>query len=161
MSDDLEYKGYKGSVEFSSEDRLLFGKVLFIDSLIMYHAKDVDELETNFRQAIDDYINHCERNGKSPNKPFSGTFNVRIGAARHRSLAQIAYRSRTSINEVVSRAIDCFLDTEGAPVIVNNHSHHHETVLKVVTHEQTVVTQMATEEKQWKVQPAIPAGAIH
>ena len=34
MSNTMDYKGYTGSVEFSPEDRLFFGKVLGIKALI-------------------------------------------------------------------------------------------------------------------------------
>mgnify|MGYP000499528267 FL=1 len=34
MKNTMQYKGYVGSVEFSEEDRLFFGKVLGIRSVI-------------------------------------------------------------------------------------------------------------------------------
>ena len=40
----LKYKGYYGSVEYSSEDVLLYGKVLGINSLISYEGESVAEL---------------------------------------------------------------------------------------------------------------------
>ena len=52
----LKYKGYRGSIEFSVEDNLYFGKVLNIDDLISYEGKTVEELEENFIEAIEDYL---------------------------------------------------------------------------------------------------------
>ena len=152
VSDDLEYKGYTGSVEFSREDRLFFGKILFIDSLLMFHGQTVDELEAAFQETVDRYLAHCETTGKSPNKPYSGTFNVRIGSDRHKALAEVAYRSRVSINEIICKAIDCYLPHGGAPVLVTNH-HHHEMVVKVLREEEvTFATQpFALSEPQWKI----------
>ena len=40
----LKYKGYYGSVEYSSEDVLLYGKVLGINSLISYEGESVAEM---------------------------------------------------------------------------------------------------------------------
>lgn len=41
----LEYKGYKGSVEYSKEDDCLFGKVQGLrKATILYEGKSVDEL---------------------------------------------------------------------------------------------------------------------
>lgn len=112
MSNELEHRGYKGSVEYNSEDRILFGKVLFIDSLLMYHGATVDEIEAAFRETVDSYLQHCEATGKQPNKPYSGSFNVRVGAERHRAAAQLAYRKGCSLNEVVCQALDGCLANE-------------------------------------------------
>ena len=38
MNNTIQYKGYVGSVEFSEEDSIFYGKVLGIRSLISYDA---------------------------------------------------------------------------------------------------------------------------
>ena len=38
MSNTIEYKGYIGSVEFSEEDGVLFGKVMGIRALVYYEV---------------------------------------------------------------------------------------------------------------------------
>ena len=38
MNNTIQYKGYVGSVEFSEEDGIFFGKVMGIRSLISYEA---------------------------------------------------------------------------------------------------------------------------
>ena len=45
----LEYKGYLGTVEYSSEDHCLYGKLAFIRDLVNYEAVNVDQLESEFR----------------------------------------------------------------------------------------------------------------
>lgn len=60
MKNTLEYKGYVGSLEFSEEDSLLFGKVLGIRSLISYEGESANELLEDFHQAVDDYLSLCE-----------------------------------------------------------------------------------------------------
>ena len=71
MSDLLSYKNYNGTVEFSKEDNCLFGKVIGIKSLISYEGASVKELEQDFHNAVDEYLEDCkERNiehGKSLN----------------------------------------------------------------------------------------------
>ncbi len=114
MSDNLEYKGYRGSIEYSREDHLFFGKVLFIDSLLMYHGTSVDEIEQAFKETVDAYLDHCERTGKSPNKPYSGTFNVRIGPDLHRDAVQIAAIQGMSLNQFVGDAIQQSVDSAKA-----------------------------------------------
>ena len=39
MKNTMEYKGYIGSVEFSEEDCILYGKVMGIHSLISYEGE--------------------------------------------------------------------------------------------------------------------------
>lgn len=51
-----EYKGYTGSVEYSMDDRIHFGKILKIDDHVDYEAKDIIDLEYQFHKAVDDYI---------------------------------------------------------------------------------------------------------
>ena len=66
MKNLLEYKGYYGSVEYSSEDVLLYGKVLGINSLISYEGESVAELQQDFEGAVDDYLEMCAENGTEP-----------------------------------------------------------------------------------------------
>lgn len=39
MNNNMEYKGYLGSVEFSEEEAVFFGKIMNIRSLISYEVK--------------------------------------------------------------------------------------------------------------------------
>lgn len=50
------HKGYKGSVEYSKEDKCYFGKVLDIPDLVSYEGKNLIELSKDFREAVEDYI---------------------------------------------------------------------------------------------------------
>ena len=78
MNNTMEYKGYVGSVEFSEADRILFGKVQGIHSLISYEGTTVSELIEDFHGAVDDYLEHCLAEGVSPEKALKGSFNVRF-----------------------------------------------------------------------------------
>ena len=60
MSNVLEYKGYVGSIEFSEEDCIFFGKVQGIRSLISYEGESAKELVEDFHTAVDDYLKLCE-----------------------------------------------------------------------------------------------------
>ena len=51
-----EYKGYTGSIEYDMEDRIHFGKLLKIDDFVNYHADNIIDLEKQFHEAVDDYI---------------------------------------------------------------------------------------------------------
>ena len=118
------YKGYMGSIEASIEDECLHGKLLFIDDSITYEAETVHGLLEAFRRAVDDYLAYCKRTGKPANKTFSGSFNIRIGASRHKALAEKAVETGLCINEAVCSAIDLWVQPAETSQ-THNHWHIH------------------------------------
>lgn len=64
MSKTMQYKGYVGSVEFSEEDEILFGKIQGIRSLISYEGKNEQELLEEFHAAVEEYLETSEAEGK-------------------------------------------------------------------------------------------------
>ncbi len=101
----LNYKGYTGSIEYSEEDNLLFGKVLGIQGLISYEGQTGQELEKDFKEAIDSYLTGCKDGNKTPEKPFKGNFNVRIPSNLHEKAALLAMENKTSLNSFVTESI--------------------------------------------------------
>ena len=109
MSEIASYKGFTGSMDVSDEDDCLFGKILFINDLITYEGQTVAELKRAFKEAVDGYIEHCQEVGKEPNKPYSGSLNVRIGGERHKQVAQRAASQGISLNQFIADAVDVAL----------------------------------------------------
>ena len=66
MSNTLEYKGYCGTVEFSAEDKVFFGKVAGLNSLISFEGESVQSLREDFEGAVDDYLEMCAERGIEP-----------------------------------------------------------------------------------------------
>ena len=106
MSDAMTYKGYIGSVHFSAEDEVFHGKIEAISDLIMFEGKSVKELKKAFHEAVDDYLETCEQMGREPQKPFKGSFNVRISPETHRMAAMKASLSGISLNQFVQQTIE-------------------------------------------------------
>ncbi len=109
MSDPMQYKGYEGSVEYSAEDRLLHGKLLGIRDMIIYDGVDIPTLETNFKGAVDEYLDFCRVEGRTPNKPFKGSFNVRIPQTLHQRAARFAEEHDRKLNAVIVDALQEYL----------------------------------------------------
>ncbi len=105
MIDTITYKGYTGSVEISEEDNCFHGKVLFINSLISYEGETLPEIKADFKDAVDDYIELCKEKGWEPEKPFKGSFNVRVPPSVHRNLAIRAAREGKSLNKLVAEVL--------------------------------------------------------
>ncbi len=101
----LAYKGYIGSIEYSKEDGLFYGKLLGIKSLISYEGKTGPQLEKDFKEAVDDYLADCKSLGVEAEKPFKGSFNVRIPSDLHQAAALKALELNTSLNGFVSESI--------------------------------------------------------
>lgn len=101
----LEYKGYSGSIEYSKEDNLLYGKVLGIQGLVSFEGKTGKELELDFVEAIDEYLSDCKAKGITPEKPFKGSFNVRIPTELHQKAALLAMKDKMSLNNFVAESI--------------------------------------------------------
>lgn len=105
--DYLEYKGYRGSVEYSKEDNCLVGKVLGLNkALILYEGQTLDELRHDFEKGIDDYLEGCKADGIEPCKPYSGRLNLRMTSELHSRIAAYAASRGTTINELINRAIE-------------------------------------------------------
>ena len=105
MQNTISFKGYHGSVEISQEDKILFGKVLFISPLINYEAETAKGLEAAFREAIGSYLNDCEEQAINPERPCKGSLSVRLGHDLHLAAAVAAFNTGTSTNDFIKRAV--------------------------------------------------------
>ena len=102
----LEYKGYKGTVEYSSEDDCLFGKVIGMHrDLITYQGETVPELRADFEAGIDSYLEACLADGVEPRKPFSGKLNLRMSSELHGRVAAVSQSRGIAINDIINLAI--------------------------------------------------------
>ncbi|ALA01218.1 MULTISPECIES: type II toxin-antitoxin system HicB family antitoxin [Enterobacter] len=112
MSGILKYKDFCGSIDLSYEDKILHGKIECINDLVTYEAETIPALEVAFREAVDDYIETCEAIGKIPEKPMSGTFNIRIGSELHQKAYLASIEQGIKLNEFVKQAVAEKLSTK-------------------------------------------------
>lgn len=52
----MKYKGYIGSIEYSEEDKMFFGEIQGIDSIVGYGGETISELEEMFRESVDEFV---------------------------------------------------------------------------------------------------------
>ena len=109
MNDMMHYKEYFGSVHYSDEDKIFFGKIEFIRSLINYEGTDVESLQQSFEEAVDVYLQLCQDKSIEPDKSFKGSFNVRTGSELHRKVAIYAKEQGVNLNKVVTEALEQYL----------------------------------------------------
>lgn len=112
MKNYLEYNGYIGTIEFSAEDKVFYGKLEGINDLVTFEGTSVNELEESFRESVNDYLETCKALGKSPDKVYKGTFNVRVSQELHQQAALLAAKAGMNLNDVVKRALSYIVRNE-------------------------------------------------
>lgn len=105
MNDILKYKDYYGSVQFSAADEVFYGKILAINDMVSFEGSSVQELKAAFEEAVEDYLETCLEIGKSPDKTYKGTFNVRVSSDLHKQAVLFAALHNITLNDFVKKAL--------------------------------------------------------
>lgn len=106
MNNSLSYKGYLGTVEFSAEDNVFFGRIAGIRDVVSFEGTSVKSLTNAFRQAVNDYLETCRQLGKDPDKAYKGSFNVRVKPHIHRMASMKSQALNISLNQYVERVLE-------------------------------------------------------
>lgn len=109
MSATMQHRGYDGSVSYSAEDKMLHGRIMGIRDMVSFGGTTVRQLEKNFHDAVDEYLAFCEETGKTPNRPFKGSVNVRLTEDLHIRAARFAEERKTKLNAVINDAVEHYL----------------------------------------------------
>ncbi len=105
MSNTLTYKNYIGTVNFSEEDGVFFGKVIGITDSISFEGDSVNSLIEDFHSAVDEYLEFCAENNKEPQQQYKGSFNVRISPELHRKASLMAQAQHISLNNFIEQSV--------------------------------------------------------
>jgi predicted HicB family RNase H-like nuclease len=100
------YKGYTASITYDDDDNLFHGEVVGTKDIITFQGKSVKELETAFRDSVEDYMAFCKKRNVKPDKPFSGKLVLRMPVDLHREIAVKAQQSGVSINNWITRRLN-------------------------------------------------------
>jgi predicted HicB family RNase H-like nuclease len=101
----INYKGYTGIISYSEEDETFYGKLDHINDLVTFEGQSAPKLRKAFCEAVDDYLAICKEKGIDPEKPFRGTFNVRVDPKIHRMAYLKALKKGLSLNKYIESAI--------------------------------------------------------
>lgn len=66
----LHYKGYTAQPEYSADDHIFFGKILGIRDMVYFQSDSAKDIEREFHEAVDDYLEFCAEVGKEPQKEY-------------------------------------------------------------------------------------------
>lgn len=128
MGELFEHKGYYGSAEVDMRHGCLSGQILFIEDIMVYEGKTLEDLKANFENAIDNYLETCETLGQEPQQPYSGSLTVEIGEDLHREANFQAKVASESVDEYVKKAISNRIGGMGA----EDQKRHHELIIMMV-----------------------------
>ena len=106
MGNLFKYGEFLGTVQYGAEDEVFYGKILGVDDLVTFEGSSVIELKKAFKDAVNDYVNTCKIIGKSAQKSYKGTFNVRMPIELHKKAAAVAEERGISLNELVRLGVE-------------------------------------------------------
>ena len=101
----MKYKGYAGKFEYDPDADIFHGDVLNITDVVTFQGRSIDELKQALADSVEDYLDFCRTEGKSPQKPFSGHFNIRISPELHERIAMRAAMSGKSLNSWIAESL--------------------------------------------------------
>ena len=108
----MRYRGYAARIAYSEDDGCFVGHVAGIKDVVGFHGESVTELRDAFEEAVDDYLQTCEKLNRSPQKPFSGNLMLRIPPEVHAGIAMAAEVSGKSINQWAAETFADALQTD-------------------------------------------------
>ncbi|MCL2833853.1 MAG: type II toxin-antitoxin system HicB family antitoxin [Treponema sp.] len=101
----MQYKGYAARIEYSDEDKCFVGHIAGIRDIIGFHGDRVDSLNAAFEEAVDEYLETCEHEDISPQRPFSGKIMLRLSPELHAEIAMKAEAHGKSLNQWATEAL--------------------------------------------------------
>lgn len=112
MKNIMRYKGYWAEIRYSDEDECFFGIIegLKNDS-ISFEGTTIQELKTDFKDAINHYLEVCRLTNSEPEKQCKGSLNVRLGVELHNKAKMKSIEKNISINELIKEAVALYLKT--------------------------------------------------
>lgn len=102
----MSHDGYLATVELDEDAGVFHGEVINTRDVLTFQGRTLDELKTAFADTIADYVDWCHERGKTPEKPFSGNFSVRVRPDLHRRTAAAAARQGKSLNGFVAEVLE-------------------------------------------------------
>ncbi len=99
---EMTYQNYKAKIEYDSIDKIFVGHIIGIRDIVGFHGSTVEELESAFHEAVEHYLEVCEKIGQEPQRSYSGKLTLRIPPEIHMAVATAAEINSKSINQWAS-----------------------------------------------------------
>ncbi len=109
MRDTLSHRGLTGSVEYSAEDKVLYGQVLGIRGLISYEGNSIAELEASFHEAVDDFL--ADVDAGTVSLTVTDPWQITIQPDMAERAMRYAQAHDLEVGSLVEKALDRFMET--------------------------------------------------
>jgi predicted HicB family RNase H-like nuclease len=106
MDNTLKYKGYVGRFSYEEGDEAFHGTVLNLRDVIHFQGRSIDELRQSLRDSVEDYLAWCAAEGRTPEKPFTGKFILRLPPELHRKVTTRAQLEGLSLNQWITEVLE-------------------------------------------------------
>lgn len=110
--DYLQYKGFRGSIEYSEEDDMLCGRLLVKGDLISYEGETVKALEKDFHEAVDGYLDICQKQGRTVSPAEDDEIGVSLPLSLYKKALQYAEKQGISPEELMETALREYLEEQ-------------------------------------------------
>ena len=113
MSLELQQPAPRKAFDYDAEADIFHGEVQHINDVVTFQGRSIDELKQALADSVEDYLTFCAEEGRQPQKPFSGRFDLRISPELHQQLAAQAARSGMSLNRWISESLSRLANQHG------------------------------------------------
>lgn len=113
----MNYRGFSARIIYDDEDQIFFGHLAGIKDIVGFHAETVSDLRQAFEEAVDGYVDMCEKTGAVPEKAYSGKVMFRLDPDLHRRASIAAELEGRSLNQWVEAAMEKAVGTHGAAAL--------------------------------------------
>jgi predicted HicB family RNase H-like nuclease len=101
---------------------------MFIEDMMIYEGKTLEDLKANFENAVDKYLETCEALEQEPQQPYTGSLKVEIGEDLHRETTLRAKLASESVDDYVKKAISNRIGGIG----IEEQKRHHESIIMMI-----------------------------
>lgn len=94
----MRHQDYIARIGYDEERETFHGRVVNLRDVVNFYGHSIAELKREFRNSVDTYLAVCRERNKTPEKPFTGRFKIRMSPDQHRRLAAAADAQGMSLN---------------------------------------------------------------
>lgn len=106
----MKLNNYSARIEYDPELDQFRGEILGLNGGADFYGKNPEELRSEFKKSLQTFLEVCTENNISPDKHFSGKFNLRLNEDLHNKIYIEAAAQHKSINQWVIDTLSSSLD---------------------------------------------------
>ncbi len=115
----MRYRGYTAVIHYDEEDRIFYGHLCDTYDNVHFEGCSIDELESAFQEAVDDYLAYCTEINRNPSKPAaqkSGgkiTVVVELSSRINEQAEEVAQQRGVSLDTIIEDALSHTVRKQG------------------------------------------------